>query len=371
MLAGRPEICQGRAFDMQVLALVAPRDGIGRTTFVKRLALQVERAGEGPVVLLDADPSCELSNTCEGGERNPFVVKWDASCAGPAFHKLKTASRGLVLIDAPPPNDRSTLDQVLSVTDLVAVLVRPRDDDFNLLGGLLDAIETAGKPFVFIVNRAKKGGNMAAGTAIALAQYGPVCPIVLTEDERVAPSLRARVFRRNKPDPGELNRQECWSYISEQLKRRAQERNLAADGRERRQFPRHSYDIGATFTWERRVFPCRIQDISASGIAFTSDVPLPMGARLVVHIPYLGDFEAEPVRSDGRTVGLRFIIDEWQQAGLVRDLAGLVNNGRGPQTSGLRAAPSVEPEKEVGREAAQAPDAAGAPPPFEAARRSA
>ncbi len=352
---------------MQVLALVAPRDGIGRTTLVKRLALQVELDGAGPVVLLDADPSSDLSNTCEGGERNPFVVKWDASCASSAFHKLKTTSKGVVLVDAPPLGERGTLEEVLSVADLVAVLVRPRDDDFNLLGGLLDAIEQAGKPFVFIVNRAKKGGNMAAGTAIALAQYGTVCPVVLTEDERTAPSLRARVFRRNKPNPGELKRQECWHYLSEQLKRRAQERNLAADGRERRQFPRHSYDIGATFTWERRVFPCRILDISASGISFTTDVPLSMGARLVVHIPYLGDFEAEPVRSDGRAVGLRFIIDEWQQAGLVRDLAGLVSNGRGPQTAGLRHGP-VEPTE---REAAPAQEPGGAMTALEAVRRSA
>ncbi len=34
------------------------------------------------------------------------------------------------------------------------------------------------------------------------------------------------------------------------------------------------------------------------------------------------------MRSEGCTIGLRFIIDEWQQVGLVRDLAGLVEFGR-------------------------------------------
>ena len=104
---------------------------------------------------------------------------------------------------------------------------------------------------------------------------------------------------------------------------------MLVEGRlERRRISRQSFDIGATFTWERRAFPCRIQNISASGLAFTADLPLPLGARLKFQIPYLGEFEAEPVRSDGNTVGLRFVIDEWQQAGLVRSLTGLVNAGR-------------------------------------------
>jgi len=46
---------------MQVLALAAPRRGIGRTVLIDRLARLVERAGTGPVVLLDADPNQQLT----------------------------------------------------------------------------------------------------------------------------------------------------------------------------------------------------------------------------------------------------------------------------------------------------------------------
>jgi hypothetical protein len=96
---------------------------------------------------------------------------------------------------------------------------------------------------------------------------------------------------------------------------------------ERRHYLRQSFDIGATFSWERQTFPCRIRNISPGGLAFTTDMPVPVGTRLKLHVPYLGDFDAESVHRDSITVGLRFCIDEWQQAALVRDLAGLVGAG--------------------------------------------
>jgi len=320
---------------MQVLALAAPRRGIGRTVLIDRLARLVERAGTGPVVLLDADPNQQLTqHWAKVGELGPIVVPWDESCTSPDFLNLKAKGSGLIIIDAPPLEHRAALSQALSIADLVAVVVRPLEDDFAPLGKLIDVIESAAKPFVFVVHRAKRHGNMAAATAIALAQYGDICPVILPEDERVAPSLRAKVFGKNKRADGELKLEQFWTYLSGRLETAAAETAALAgealvEGRlERRSFPRQSFDIGATFIWKRRVYPCQIQNISASGLAFTTDVPLPIGTRLKLQIPYLGEFEAEPVRSDGNTVGLRFVIDEWQQAGLVRDLIGLVNAGR-------------------------------------------
>ncbi len=321
---------------MQVLVLVAPRNGVGRTTLVHRLARQANRAGAGPIVLLDADRRGDLSQICaEEPQPDIIFVPWDDSCTGPEFQQLKTRSGGLIIVDAPLPEQPKALQQALSIADLIAVVVRPREDDFALLSGVVDAIELAAKPFVFVVNRAKRHGNMAAATAIALARYGTVCPVILPEDEPVVPSLRAKVFRKTKRTDGQLKREQFWTYLSGRLEALQGEAELAASvdtidgGRELRKFRRHSYDIGATFTWERRVFPCRIQNISAGGLAVTADISVPLGTRLKLHIPYLGEFDAVSVHRDATSAGLRFIIDEWQQAGLVRDLTGLVASGGG------------------------------------------
>ncbi len=165
---------------------------------IDRLARLVERAGAGPVILLDADPNRALTQHWAAvGELGPIVVPWDESCTGPDFLNLKAKGAGMIIIDAPPLEHRATLRQVLSIADLVAVVVRPLEDDFTPLGKMIGIIESAAKPFLFVVNRAKRHGNMAAATAIALAQYGAICPVILPEDERVAPSLRAKFFGKN------------------------------------------------------------------------------------------------------------------------------------------------------------------------------
>jgi chromosome partitioning protein len=330
---------------MQVLVLVAPRNGIGRTTLVHRLAQQANRAGAGPIVLLDADPRGDLSERCaEKAQPDIIVVPWDDSCIGPEFQQLKARNGGLIIVDAPLPDQPKALHQVLSIADLIAVLVRPREDDVALLGGVVDAIKLAARPLVFVVNRAKRHGNMAAATAIALAQYGTVCPVILPEDEPVAPSLRAKVFRKIKRTDGQLKREQFWEYLSGRLEALHGEllhgeagptagNDTTEGGRERRKFPRYSYDIGATFTWDRRVFPCRIKNISAGGLALTADISVPLGTRLKLHLPYLGEFDAISVHRDATSAGLRFVIDEWQQAELVRDLTNLVASGGGSAKS--------------------------------------
>lgn len=320
---------------MQVLVLAAPKKGVGRTTLAHRFAHQAKECNGGPIVLLDADSGGDLTKRCaENPQAELIVVPWDKSCTGPEFQRLRARKGGLIIVDAPLPEQREALRHTLSVADLIAVVVRPREDDFTQLGGVVAAVEAAARPFVFLVNRAKRHGNMAAATAIALAQYGSVCPIVLPEDERLAPSLRAKVFRRIKRSDGRIKSEEAWSYLSERLDAICGEADSEAcgdpvDGEpEQRQFPRHGYDIGATFSWERQVFPCRIRNVSAGGLAFTTDMPVPVGTRLKLHVPYLGEFEAESVHRDTVCVGLRFVIDEWQQASLVRDLAGLMGAGQ-------------------------------------------
>ncbi len=319
---------------MQVLVLAAPRNGVGRTTLAHRLARQALRNDAGPVVLLDADPRGDLTRICTEQPRQDIIaVPWDTSCSGPGFQQLKARPGGLIIVDAALPDQPNTLQQALSIADLIAIVVRPREDDVAQLGATVEAIGAADKPFFFLVNRAKRHGNMAAATAIALAQYGAVCPIVLPEDEPVAPSLRARVFRKKKKSDAELKSEQFWAYLTGRLGALGgevapeEEAESFEGGRERRKFPRYSYDVGATFTWDRRVFPCRIQNISAGGLAMQADIAVPLGTRLKLHIPYLGEFDAISVHRDAMSAGLRFVIDEWQQAALVRDLTALMAEG--------------------------------------------
>ncbi|MES2301155.1 MAG: ParA family protein, partial [Pseudomonadota bacterium] len=47
---------------MRVLALASQKGGSGKTTLSGHLAVQAQRAGAGPVVLIDIDPQGSLSD---------------------------------------------------------------------------------------------------------------------------------------------------------------------------------------------------------------------------------------------------------------------------------------------------------------------
>ena len=46
---------------MDVLVLASQKGGAGKTTLSRHLAVQAERVGEGPVILIDADPQGGLA----------------------------------------------------------------------------------------------------------------------------------------------------------------------------------------------------------------------------------------------------------------------------------------------------------------------
>ncbi len=76
------------------------------------------------------------------------------------------------------------------------------------------------------------------------------------------------------------------------------------------------------------VFPCRIDDISAGGVSMLTAEPPVIGTEVALHVPYLGAFKAESVYVDGGRVGLRFLIDEQTQGGLVKQLSALLHSDR-------------------------------------------
>ena len=53
---------------MDVLVLASQKGGAGKTTLSRHLAVEAERAGEGPVVLIDADPQGGLGRVVESAD---------------------------------------------------------------------------------------------------------------------------------------------------------------------------------------------------------------------------------------------------------------------------------------------------------------
>ena len=79
------------------------------------------------------------------------------------------------------------------------------------------------------------------------------------------------------------------------------------------------------------VFPCRINGISAGGVSILAPSPPVPGVELVLHVPYLGEFRAEPVHIAGERVGLKLLCDAEAQSELVGQLSALLRSDRRSQ----------------------------------------
>lgn len=317
---------------MRVIALAAPAEGAGRTTLAAWLGWRAERsATAGPVVLLDAEAAGDLSAWAEArGFPRPVSARWDESCTAAGFRRLAEAGVGLVVIDCPGTDDGERLDEVLAIADLTAILVRPSQDDLAAVGGLVDRVEAAGKSFLFVVNQAPEESDMTAATAVALAQHGTVCPVILPERPDFGLDGAGDPTAADDEDDAVSDFSGLWDYLHGRLARAAPgvSAEPAAAEQDRRRYPRHDYDQAATFTWDDQVLPCLVRDISAGGLSFRAENRPPLGARVMVQVPYLGQFDAEVVRDVGETVGLRFTVDEDQRASLIDRLSDLIGSGR-------------------------------------------
>jgi chromosome partitioning protein len=63
---------------------------------------------------------------------------------------------------------------VLAFADLVLVPVRPSPADLWAVGGTVDLVRRAGKPFLFVLSQAKPQASITAQAVAALSEHGRV-----------------------------------------------------------------------------------------------------------------------------------------------------------------------------------------------------
>jgi chromosome partitioning protein len=162
------------------------KGGVGATTLARELGVAAAAAGKR-VVFVDLDPQGTLrgwwnrrTESAEG-EPNPALAAPAPVQMAEALERLRAAGADLCIIDT-PPCVHAFLGSVMRLVDLILLPTRPTTDDLEALPAVLDLVEEAGRPFVFVVTQAPPGKSRLYDDALpVLAQRG-----------RVAPALRIR-----------------------------------------------------------------------------------------------------------------------------------------------------------------------------------
>jgi len=160
-----------------ILCISSLKGGVGKTTLAAHIAVSAQRAGKGPVVLLDLDPQGSLSAWwTERQAEDVALANLAGKNIGITCREMKAAGARLIIIDTPPATG-SVVSDAIAAADLVLVPTRPSPHDLRAVGSTLDLIESHSKRAVFVVNAATARARITAEAAIALSQHGTVAPI--------------------------------------------------------------------------------------------------------------------------------------------------------------------------------------------------
>ncbi len=330
---------------MRVVTLVSEIPGSGKTLLAGHVAAQASAEGLGPVVVLDGDPAGGLTRWWRGrAAPNPVLGAWDQSLDAAGLAHLAEAGVAVVVIDTPSGRSKMA-EQAIALADLVVLPTRPNPKDLEVAGLVVDMVEALGTPFVFLINHTQGEDDFPTAAVIALAQHGTVCPVILPQraDFGACQAQGQTVMELDPDSPSSEDMARLWDYLEAHMAKVAPAAKAGRRGspEDRRRFERHRYDQIATFSAGGMVFPCRIDDISAGGLAMVTAEAPPPGAEIALHVPYLGEFKARSVHVAGERVGLKFLIDADEQQDLVTQLSGLLQ-GRRPAAAAE--AGDAEPE---------------------------
>ena len=227
-----PAIERG-GFPLYTIVTASQKGGSGKTTLSGHLAVEADRAGAGPVVLIDTDPQGSLAHWWNSrAQPTPLFMKAGLNDLGHALAELKAAGVKLAFIDTPPAIT-SSISHVVGFADLVIVPTRPSPHDLRAVGATVDIAERHKKPVIFVLNAATARARITGESAVALSQHGTVAPVTIHHRVDFAASMiDGRTVGEVVPNSQSAKEiSELWTYIQEKLSRIVRDPALLPDVR--------------------------------------------------------------------------------------------------------------------------------------------
>ena len=217
---------------MRVIAIASQKGGSGKTTLAGHLAVQAERAGAGPVALIDADPQGSLADWWnERDDPTPVFVHTSQQRLEQDIERVRELGVDLLIIDTPPAIT-ATISDVIRVSDVVLIPTRPSPHDLRSVGRTVELVEALSKPLIFVVNGATPRARITSEAAIALSQHGTLAPSIIHQRVDFAASMiDGRTVM--ELDPRSRSAKEIaklWDYLRNRMERNMRPTTIGAGG---------------------------------------------------------------------------------------------------------------------------------------------
>jgi chromosome partitioning protein len=166
---------------MQVIVINSQKGGSAKTMLAKHLSVEAERAGDGPVFLIDTDPQ---------GSLTAWHTKREAEAPGRAEVPFEGLEKGLehlrhhgaayCFIDT-ASGRVEIAKELFKLADFVIFPVQASEDDLTAAPVTVQALKETGVPFVFVLTRVKANTLITAQAAALLSKHGEVAEIFIND----------------------------------------------------------------------------------------------------------------------------------------------------------------------------------------------
>jgi chromosome partitioning protein len=204
---------------MKVVVIAARKGGSGKTTIAGHLAVQAERAGQGPAALIDIDPQGSLSAWWNGrAAPTPVFAQTTSERLAGDVARLRELGIETLIIDTPPALSEA-ISEVVELADLVVIPTRPSPHDLRSIGATAELVEHLGKPLIFVLNGATPRARINAEALSVLSQHGMLAPVVLHQRIDFAASMIDGRTVMELPDSSRSSEEveKLWAYVHGRL----------------------------------------------------------------------------------------------------------------------------------------------------------
>ena len=167
---------------MKTIVITSQKGGSGKTMLAAHLSIEAERAGDGPVWLLDTDRQATLTRWHERrtAETPQLGLIPLAQLTRGLEALAKQHGAKLCLVDTAPTISAQT-SAIIDCADLVLIPVRPSPSDLWSVAETVDLVKAAQKQFLFVLTQAKTQARITAQAAAALSQHGRVVQAFISD----------------------------------------------------------------------------------------------------------------------------------------------------------------------------------------------
>ena len=159
-----------------VLAVIAQKGGVGKSTFARSMAVQALIAGM-KAAIIDADPQATSYKwSLRRKEKAPEIVQLGDRTLSEIVKDLKGRGAGFIVIDT-PPHSQPIINIAAKASDAALIITQPYPDDLQEVGSAAAILTALGKPAGIILNNTPSRAHATTQARLALATFPmPTCP---------------------------------------------------------------------------------------------------------------------------------------------------------------------------------------------------